>query len=418
MYMKKIILSLVVLLVLVVAASYMYQSSKKEVVSDGTDIPSVVIEDTILLYPESGDVTFKPTPNDDFRKVTDSPTVIPNQAIVHTGIGKASVLLPDNSSISLDNNTEITVNYSEKSTSIYQTLGTTYHRVQKLLSGKTYQVQTAGTLAAVRGTKFAVKFDDKTKKTKIAVTESKVQVTAIPKITGSTTTKTESMLVEAGTMVSVDMVEKPKEGVSAMHMTDTTNDSEMRNYIEEQKNVDVHLDNLKKEYNDPVEFRKEMKRVMFSDVVDTSSKETSNVEVKKETTEVKSTTEATKPTETTTVKPKGDIIKPTGITDTPEATVPVVVKKIDEEQFFNGFEPLFIKYFYLDETDSTCNLKVTPAERVTQVKSFAEKSGYPFTKTTLSSFAQAIDTYCSRKDEITKVKLQNRFDEEYPYEDQ
>ncbi len=406
--MKRII-PIAILLVALVSAFVWYHSTTvkvnngNETVSESKELKAS--EQSILLYPESGEVLFKVNPNDEFEKATTSPTVIPNQSIVHTNKGKASVLLPDNSSISLDNNTEITVNYTPQAISIYQNLGTTYHRVEALITGKTYQVQTAGTLAAVRGTKFAVKYDTKTKKTKIAVTEHKVEVSSIPKTVGTTTIPAQTVFVEEGKTVSVEIKEGPQQGRPApLAVIDTNKDPEMKAYVEMEKKVDVEFDAIKKEHSDKEDFRKEMKRVIFDDIEDEGldTKEEQEQETK---VEQRDSEENEREVENTT--------KPTQETVQNNGNIPIT--KMNEEEFFNAFEPLFIKYFYLDEVDSLCALKVVPDERVRIVSSFAQSKGYPFMKPTLQPFAVALDDYCKIKDKGMKERLQARFDDEYPF---
>ena len=415
--MKKITILFGLLIVLISAFFWYYKSNKTIEISN--IIPSSQNDISILLYAESGDVSFKTKPDGDFQKVVSSPTSIPNQSIIHTNTGKASVLLPDNSTISLDNNTEITVNYSPKKTSIYQSAGATYHRVSKLISGQEYQVQTQGTLAAVRGTKFAVKYDTKNKKTKIAVTESKVEVSTIPKNEGTTTPKvTENILVEAGKTVSVleNLALTPSVGKSALQVVDTNNDSEMNIYVEKEKKIDLQLENIKKDNPNQEDFRKEMKRLLFNDKEDDKSKNddqdkqeidnnTENDSYKKEVKDI-------------------EVIKKDEVKKTEEVEKPIIkeeiketlqVQKMGEEEFFTVFEPLFIKYFYIDDTDSVCNLKISPIDRVKAVASFASSKGYPFVKESLTSFAEEIDKYCINKDKDTKTRLQGRFDDEYPF---
>ncbi len=407
--MKKIVPIIIVVIVLLLTSVWYYSTNTTTKNEAPTEDVSVQMEQSILLYPLSGEVSFKATPDAEFQKVTESPTIIPNQAIVRTDIGKASVLLPDNSSISLENNTEITVNYAEKNTSIYQSFGTTYHRVEKLITGSSYQVQTAGTLAAVRGTKFAVRYDLKTKKTKIAVTESKVQVSTIPKEVGGVKPQEESVLVEAGKTISVAMSGGAGAGASSatspsqqksMQVVDTVSDADMRTFVEEQKKTDIELEKVKKEHQDKEDFRKEMKRKLFDD------KEEKKDAIKQDEKPIVEEKKVEIPKEE--VQPK-EVVKP--VIEERE----IVVTKMGEEEFFSAFEPLFIKYFYLDETDSACSVRVTPEERVRIVTAFAMKSGYSFTKTSLPSFAQAIDAYCAKKDTNTKTGLRGRFDDEYPF---
>lgn len=419
--MKRII-PIVILLVAVLSVFVWYYQSTK--VSKKSDIQNILVDKTeklILLYPLSGDVSFKIKEDGIFEKATTSPTIIPNQSIVHTDNGKASVLLPDNSSISLDNNTEITVNFSEKNTSIYQSFGATYHRVEKLLSGSSYQVQTAGTLASVRGTKFAVRYDRISKKTKVAVTENKVEVSTVSKTIGGTPKTEEVIILGTGKTVIVETdVKISPEQPSRMSMADTVNDTEMRNWVDEQKKDDDILDNLKKETSQEKDFRTELKRVLFND---TESETPQNIEkttatdsIIKE--EVKEVTPEKKEEVIKTDTTKTDtIIKTTDITATPKPVVStVIVNKMSEEEFFNLFEPLFMKYFYIDDTDDViCSVNAKGAERVRIVTSFAESKGYPFEKPSLLSFAQAIDEYCVKKDNVVKARLQARFDDEYPF---
>lgn len=420
--MKKIALLISFTIILVFTLFWYYRSGTPiEILETKTQEE---ISNNILLYPESGDVSFKTTPDGIFQKATTSPTIIPNQTIVHTDNGKASVLLPDNSFISLDSDTEITVNYSKEKISIYQSFGATYHRVEKLITGSSYQVQTQGTLAAVRGTKFAVAYDLKKKVTKVSVTENKVQVSTLPStlILGTTTKPVEeTVLIEEGKTAQVDTLTKV-EGVREykLHVVETKNDIEMRALIEKHKDRDIEIDSLKKEiFNNKKEesfdvksedykikeekFRKEIKRVIFKDDEDEYFKKEEETIYKKEV--IKSSTT------------KDTVIKKTPITP-PEDITPIAqpsVKKLGEEEFFTSFEALFIKYFYVGVGEEACTLKVTPEERVRVVTSFAVASGYPFTRTSLLSFAQEINKYCSTNDKILEVRLQNRFDDEYPF---
>lgn len=419
--MKKIVPFVILLVVLVSALVWYYQSKSP---SQKVAIKSITStqEESILLYPLSGVVLFKTTTDGTFQTATASPTIIPNQSIVHTDIGKASVLLPDNSSISLDNNTEIVVNYSKTKTSIYQNFGATYHRIEKLLSGSSYQVQTAGTLASVRGTKFAVKYDIKSKKTKIAVTENKVEVATLPKTTDTTPKAPEVVMLEVGKTVTVETdVKISKETPSALQVVDTVKDNEMSGYVEEQKKVDIQLETIKKSSTNEEDFRKEMKRELFNDV-ETSLPQTTQENTVETIDTTKNANEEsiikkkeTKPQEDV-VKPKEDVTKPKEESTKPKIEEPAAVVKMDEEQFFTTFEDLFMKYFYIEDTDNViCSVNVKPEERVRIVTSFAESKGYPFTSPTLLSFAQAINDYCITKDTAKKAKLQARFDDEYPF---
>lgn len=502
MLKSTIIIAIILLIIYVFGVLYLtnLDSPKKKMGATSTT-------KKILLYTENVDVTFKVPGSQTFQRATSSPIAIPNQTTVHTKTGKVSVLLPDNSIISLDKNTEITISQSGKDTSIYQTLGLSYHRVEKLISGSSYQVKTPGTLAAVRGTKFAINYDEEKKKTKVSVTESKVQVSTIPKTTGTSTAPlppVETVIIEEGKTVSVDTVVDAKIGApSAMKVVETEKDKEMQVWTNTNKEDDIKLENIKKEIEkenqdnkkesengvekveskeaDKEEARKEIKRVLFDDttsdkiekeelkeepkdesvlekikniLIDTLNPETNNDEatttekkdgisdeIKNGTTteEIKTetkedTTQTAQPDtlvnqETNNITPNTNTISGGGgsyssggttLNSTPpetKKTTPIIsIRTLGEEEFFDIFNNMFSKYFYVDETDSTCLLKITPEERVRVVKSYAINSGYPI-GTDLLPFAQAIDSYCNKKDNATKIKLQNRFDDDFPFKE-
>jgi hypothetical protein len=206
-----------------------------------------------------------------------------------------------------------------------------------------------------------------------------------------------------------------------MLVMDMDKDIEMKVMIDKHKQMDKKMDDIKKESPDKEKFRKEVKRVMFDDENDGTLKdiEKMNKETIEKTTENTSIIKETE--QNTTIRSDdtntGTVIQKTttGTVAQPVESTPIVVTKVGEEEFFNGFEPLFIKYFYLDEIDTPCTVKATPEERVRIVTTYAQSKGYPFTSTTLLSFAQEIDKYCIRKDASVKVKLQSRFDQEYPF---
>ncbi len=432
--MLKNIIGLGVVLLIVIGVGMYFTKS---------DTPYIKVEvaeaeiPPITLYLESGDVSFKSPTGGDFQKVTASSTPIENESIVKTGKdGHASVLLPDNSVISLDINTEITINYTSEKVSIFQSLGTTYHRVETLLTGSSYQVETPGTLAAVRGTKFAVKYDEKLKKTKVSVSEHKVQVRTVTSSsqTGTTTVSEEETTVEEGKTVSVDISRKAKDHKSALTTTETLKDKEMRVWIDVNKKEDAKLEEIKHQNFDKEEFRKEIRKNLFNDTlpekkineikknIDQENK-LNGIERKvdiqenklEDTSNIKRDVEKPAVIENPVIK-KEVIVKPVINTVVTSPIVRPVVKKLDEDEFFDKFNNIFTNYFYLDEVDFACNIKVLPQERVRVVVSFGTENGYPFTNNSnLLSFAQAIDAYCKNKDAGMKVKLQARFDDDFPY---
>lgn len=172
--MKKIGIAL--LGVFVATALFFVFTAKKPVNLENNDI-KVPQGETMTLYRESGDVFYTNTGEQE-KKLSDeaTSTQIFTGSQVRTIEGLAYVLFPDNSMMSIDKNTNVIIEYSKEKVSILQTLGNTYHRVKTLESGQQYEVRTPGTLAAVRGTRFAVLFDNKTKKSNVKVIENKVSV--------------------------------------------------------------------------------------------------------------------------------------------------------------------------------------------------------------------------------------------------
>jgi hypothetical protein len=409
---------------------------------------------SILLYPKSGDVLYKESGGDTFLKATENPTEINNNTVVKTGTGTAIVLLPDNSSISLDENTEITITYSPEHTSILQTLGSTYHRVEALAKGSSYEVKTPGTLAAVRGTKFGVKYDKTKKKTKVSVTEHTVEVKKEVE-SQATSTKEEMVQVTEGKTISVEERKDLKGNpVVAMITTETIKDTEMKQFVDKERIDDRKIDEMKRMIEEEQKkdtevqkleertqkelfkdmFRKEMKKEIFKDLDNEKEDKNINEIVKKprvqeepkvETKEEGTPREETKPVVTETTKSTTKTTKTT--TDTTKTTTTTTnttntstsggtVVKMDEEKFYSTFEPLFIKHFYLDDVDTPCATGAKASDRMKAVLDYAKNNGYPFTSGTLGDFAQQIDTYCSTKDKALKTRLQTRFDDEYPFQ--
>jgi hypothetical protein len=451
--MKRIIIGAGVLVIVgIIGFLLMHKKSAETFVAAPTEVKKEGY--SILLYPKSGDVMYA-TDGVQFVKVVDSPTEINNNTVVKTGTGTAIVLLPDNSSISLNENTEITINYSPQKTSIIQTLGTTYHRVEALVKGGSYEVKTPGTLAAVRGTKFGVKYDPSKKKTKISVTEHMVEVKKDEGENATTTGKEEVVKVEEGKTVAVEEKKDTKgEKKMAMVVIETIKDTDMKQFVDKERIDDRKIDEMKRTLEEQQKntkeleqldennrkdlfkemFRKEMKKEILKD--EKNEKEEKNIreiikeptlekkvlnteenkelkEVEQKTTEeVKTIAPVTKTVTTDTTKTVTNTTVDTSNTSTSGGTV----TKMDEEKFYSTFEPLFIKHFYLDDTDTPCTTGAKASDKVKAVMDYAKNSGYPFTSATLGDFAQQIDTYCSTKDKTLKTRLQTRFDDEYPFQ--
>jgi len=133
----------------------------------------------ISLIKEEGKVYLKETESADYKEVSLDEQTIKSGSFIKTDTESfARVFLPDNSLISIDQSSEIQVSYSDNKASIDQLIGKTWHRVQTVTNGGEYKVQTANTIAAVRGTIFAVGYDDDGT-SHVSVEESKVNVQSI-----------------------------------------------------------------------------------------------------------------------------------------------------------------------------------------------------------------------------------------------
>ncbi len=382
----------------------------------------------IVIYAEKGELSYKLPTENNFVKASSTSIKVPNMTIIQTGSeSRGTVLLPDNSMITLIGDTEVTVNYSDTKVSIFQAFGTTYHRVEKLVTGGSYQVQTPETLAAVRGTKFAVQYDKKTKKTKVSVTESQVEVSKT--FSGSLVTNTEEqkesqMIKEGETAVVEAEVEGSPQEKKFIVVIKTDTDEEVQKMILEEKKKDTLFESIKKDISDKEVMRDEMEKIFLNDegFNDEEKKQDENFsqniqkknvdEVIKEQTR---TPESVNKQDTSKEVLKDEVVS---IKNEITINVPAVTttKKINEEAFFTQFETVFVDYFYLDDKEVVCSISISPEEKLKKVTSFANDSGYPFTKSTsLLSFAQAINGYCLKKDPSVKASLQARFDEEYPF---
>ncbi len=461
--MKKTIILGMSFLAIVMIAAYFFRIKP-------STIPQEVANnnyDPIVLYIESGEVSYKKPDQNSFIVATGS-VKIPTMTIVETKIGHASVLLPDNSSISLEENTQITVNYAPTKISIFQAFGTTYHRVEKLLAGSTYQVQTPETLAAVRGTKFAVKYDKDTKKTKVSVTEHVVEVSTLNKPSTSTSTNEvkDSRMVNEGEMALVTSNVTATSTITPLKVeisvVKTDSDAEMKATVLKEKTKDVILEDIKKNFKDKGQVRDEIQKQLFKDEDedgknDNNTKEDdkkhdsvkTNFEIKSDS--MKRDEEKKDRKEIKSEEKRGKEKKEETINEAPKKVALVVEKekeeekkesadkqsrtnennndnngsviqapqgsavaKMSEEQYFTKFEPLFITYFYIEDETTFCNIKLSPEEKVNAITSFARNNGYPIGRDLLP-FAKALASYCEKKDESLKKTLQSRFDEEYPY---
>ncbi len=218
--MMKIILGLVAIGALIGLASFV-PSSKK-----GTQ--------DIIVFVESGNVFTKENSEGTYTPLTEKKVLVANGSYVKTEKGLAHVVFPNNAVTSLGENAEMRVLYSDTGISITQLLGDTYHRIQTLASGKSYEVRTPGTLAAVRGTKFAVSYNAKAKKAKVAVTENTVLVSR-PNATGTT-----PVSVQVGSLAGVDE-NLPLTASKAVSISLTKNDTSIKNWLDRNTLLDQYV---------------------------------------------------------------------------------------------------------------------------------------------------------------------------------
>lgn len=382
---------------------YMRPSAAPKVSSD---ISSNKVVTVFTLYRISGEVFYKKENDSNYSLLEGDKIELPNHTLVKTTIGKATVLLEDKSMITLKENTQIEVSSDESGFDIKQFLGTTYHRVETIVTGKTYEVRTPTTLAAVRGTKFAVSYDGVKKETKVAVTEHKVSVNEIDDMMSTSTPESDSTTVDEGKTLTNKLTGTG----GGMTMIETKKDTLMQNLIDEEVVMDEVYEDVKQSENKE-DFRRRVEDILLKEEVrqeEKRSEKKTQIELEKREVETKKQTrEDVLPVNKSEVEEN----------ITKKLDDQVVNKKMDEEAFFGSFEPLFINLFYVDEQHTPCSFRGGASERVKQVVSFANESGYPFTSTTkLTDFAEGIAKFCTTKDKKLYNELQERFDAEYPYQ--
>ncbi len=176
--MKKIgIVAFGLVLVALGFGLFMMRGTEKEAENKNTPASLRAEKVMIALYRESGDVFYTNPNTNEIQLTADTKTAeVFSGTQIRTTNGSAYILFPDNSMMSVDSKTSLTLDYTKEKVTIFQTLGNTYHRVKTLENGQEYEVRTPGTLAAVRGTKFAVLLDSVSKKANVKVTESNVRV--------------------------------------------------------------------------------------------------------------------------------------------------------------------------------------------------------------------------------------------------
>lgn len=395
--MKQVLLFGVVLLLTAVIAGVIMRPKPQAENELGGPKPTAYF----TLYKISGDVSYKKGEESAFVSLQAEKVFLPYASTVKTTDGKATVVLEDKSIITIKENTEIVVNYTEQGFSILQSFGKTYHRVKTLLQGKTYEVRTPTTLAAVRGTKFGVSNKEGENTTKISVTENKVGVRDVQ---ATSTTETEETVVEEGKTATVEGGDKKEE----VKVGSTKDEKEMSALIEEETILDEVYDSLSETDNDE-DFKQKVE-----EIIDGIRKE----EDKRTEDDNKNIPEIKKEETKTETKTEGTIKKTEPVTEDPKPVVNRDIKQVGEEAFFTEFEPLFIRLFYMDDALTPCKFTGSPDSRVKEISTFTASKGWPLESiTNLTSFAKAIEEYCGgKRSPDLREGLQKRFDAEYPYQ--
>lgn len=134
---------------------------------------------TFTLIKESDPVFFSNS-DTNYQQMLEDELTLQSGYFIKTEGGSAHIIYPDNSMTSIDSNTQLQVFVKTSGIDIKQTLGNTWHRVQKVIGTKSYSVETPTAIASVRGTKFAVEVNDSgSKNANIMVKEGSVRLDQI-----------------------------------------------------------------------------------------------------------------------------------------------------------------------------------------------------------------------------------------------
>lgn len=212
-------------------------------------VPSdVIAEETpeqaamALLTKESGNIEYQLPGQDHFQKLDKDEEHVPTGTNVKTGKKSlAHVTFPDNSLMSLSQNTQVVVNFEDKQIKIVQILGNTWHRVTKVLEGNSYAVETPNTLATVRGTEFNVAVLAN-KRSEISVKESIVDVSRLVK-NGTEMVAQDTKRVEQDKHIVVEEAKTPSSPVAPLKVVDIPEAEKQTSWF--QRNVEI-TDEIKK----------------------------------------------------------------------------------------------------------------------------------------------------------------------------
>ena len=413
--------------------------------------------ETIYIYRESGEISFKPEGTSNYTSITSDTVTVPDHVSVKTGEGRGYVMFPDNTTISLATGTEIIIAYSPTKVSIMQLVGSTYHRVTSLVTGSTYIVRTPNTLASVRGTKFAITYNPSNKKTIVAVTEHSVEVTQI-KETGEINKA--PVMIQKDSAVSLFATSTTKYDTTTTDMRvivkKTSEVEEIKELIDENEAIDIEYDkapvegkrqlmekiisslrsselerNIKADNQDlpetpitKVESRSQEVTRIVKKVVDKKILEDKKVGDGKKT-QVSTTTDTKVETKQATQVPPqiGEGTDPSKKTTNADTfkTFKVTDQELSlsDQDFIDTFYTTYEKLFLVNDTTEYCKSlgTTTPKEMILKLKTLTTSSGYTLPKEIeLRSLAEDLVSSCtdgSMGDKAENFKI--RFDTTYPY---
>jgi hypothetical protein len=116
---------------------------------------------SFYLIKEEGEIFYKLPTNPEYTQLLqDEISLTVGSSIRTDRYSSAHVLLPDNSLISLDENTEVTVDINEENVKITQMNGKTWNRVETLSHGHSYDVVNNSIRASANGTVFGFRIEN------------------------------------------------------------------------------------------------------------------------------------------------------------------------------------------------------------------------------------------------------------------
>lgn len=400
-----------------------------------------------VIYVEEGSIFVKGSSVDAYKLIATEQEQVLSGTFVKTDTGYGYVLLPDNSILSIDPRTELQLVFKANSTSIIQILGTTYHRVQSLTKGASYEVITPTTVASVRGTKFGVTYATSTKVTKVAVSESIVAVKQLSAGVNPQDTIEKSITQgEVATIYTTDT----SFASTTINVSAISDDAEVKFWIEEKTKLDSFFEGKTRRdecqemlekvistfqnerstsQNNPTEIKREdvVERVI-NKLEEQSSVKSNSKEVQQNNINRTPAKPEQKPEEATEVK---SVSKQTEIqVTTPTQPVPSkILRTIDfrEENitakdvaYLEAFYELYESLFLIDQRDMICENtnRYTAKSIYAQLELFATERGYELpNKGKLIQLAENISNYClvAKGDPELRTKIKAEFDGAYPY---